>query len=68
MGEWMWIHVFLTSALVGGEYSASRPSSFTPRESVHSTQWIGGWMDPGTGLGYAEKRKFLLCIEFTKFE
>jgi hypothetical protein len=26
-------HVFLTSALVGGEWSASRPDSFTPGEN-----------------------------------
>jgi hypothetical protein len=26
------IHVFLTSTLVGGEWSASRPGSFTPGE------------------------------------
>jgi hypothetical protein len=33
-------HVFFTSALVGGEWSASRPGSFTP-----GTHWIGGWVD-----------------------
>jgi hypothetical protein len=26
------IHIFLTSALVGGEWSASRPGRFTPVE------------------------------------
>jgi hypothetical protein len=26
-----YIHVFLTSALVGGEWSASRPGRFTPQ-------------------------------------
>jgi hypothetical protein len=34
------IHVFLTSALVGGEWSASRLCRFTP-----GYQWIGGWVD-----------------------
>jgi hypothetical protein len=29
------IHVFLTSALVGGEWSASSPSCFTPGEVAH---------------------------------
>jgi hypothetical protein len=43
-------HVFLTSALVGGERSASSPRSFTPGESAHSTHWIGGWVDPRAGL------------------
>jgi hypothetical protein len=38
-------HIFLTSAISGGEWSASRPGSFTP-----STHWIGGWVDPKAGL------------------
>jgi Na+-translocating ferredoxin:NAD+ oxidoreductase RnfE subunit len=29
-GVGVYIHVFLTSALVGGEWSASRPDPFTP--------------------------------------
>jgi hypothetical protein len=28
----VYIHIFLTLALVGGEWSASRPDRFTPRE------------------------------------
>jgi hypothetical protein len=36
------IHVFLVSALVGGEWSASRPRHFTPGESVSDVHWIGG--------------------------
>jgi hypothetical protein len=48
------IHIFLTSALVGGECSASRPCRFTP-----GTNWIGGWVDPIAGLNDVEKRKFL---------
>jgi hypothetical protein len=32
----------LTSALDGGGWSASRPSSFTPRERAPGTRWIGG--------------------------
>jgi hypothetical protein len=39
-------HVFLTSALVGGEWSASRPGRFTPGEIAPGTHWIGGWVDP----------------------
>jgi hypothetical protein len=34
---------FLTSALNGGEWSASRPCRFTPGERKHGTYWIGGW-------------------------
>jgi hypothetical protein len=53
------IHVFLISALVGGEWSASRPFRFTPKEGAPGTIWIGGWVDPRTGLDDMEKRKFL---------
>jgi hypothetical protein len=49
---------FLTSALVGGEWSASRPGRFNPGERIHGTHWLGGWVDPRTGLD-DEKRKFL---------
>jgi hypothetical protein len=53
------IQVFLTSALVGGELSASRPVRFTPREKFPGTHWIGDWVGPRTGLHDMEKRKFL---------
>jgi hypothetical protein len=36
----------LTSALGGGEWSASRPGRFTPRERAPDTHWIGGWVGP----------------------
>jgi len=32
----------LTSALDGGEWSASRPGRFTPREIAPGIHWIGG--------------------------
>jgi hypothetical protein len=38
---------FLTSALDGGEWSASCPSHLTFQERVPSTNWIGGWLGPG---------------------
>jgi hypothetical protein len=41
---------FLTSTLVGGEWSASRPRRFTP-----GTHWIGGWVGPRAGLDDMEK-------------
>jgi hypothetical protein len=53
------IHIFLTSALVGREWSASRPCCFTPGEKTPGTQWIGGWVGPRAGLDDVEKRKFL---------
>jgi hypothetical protein len=41
-------HVFLISALVGGEWSVSMPDLFTP-EKV-------GWVSPRTGLDVVEKK------------
>jgi hypothetical protein len=43
------------SALVGGEWSASRPGRFTPGERAPSTYWIGGWEGPRAGLDDMEK-------------
>jgi hypothetical protein len=46
---------FLTSVLVGGVWSASRPSRFTSREKATGTHWIIDWVDPRTGLDTVEK-------------
>jgi hypothetical protein len=54
------IHIFLTSALAGGEWSASRFGRFTPGEKAISTHWRGGWVDPRAGLDNVEKRKCLI--------
>jgi hypothetical protein len=44
MGEWVYrVRVFLTSALVGGEWLASRLCRFTTGEKAPGTHWIGGW-------------------------
>jgi hypothetical protein len=51
----VYIHIFLTSALVGGEWSTSRPVRFTPRERAPGTHCIGGWVDPRAGLDDMEK-------------
>jgi hypothetical protein len=51
----VYIHVFLTSALAGGELSGSRRGRFTP-----GTHWVGGWVDPRAGLDKVGKRKFLI--------
>jgi len=40
------MHTFLTSALDGGEWSASCTGSFTLREEAQSTHLIGGWGHP----------------------
>jgi hypothetical protein len=53
------IHIFLTSALFGGEWSASLPCRLTPGERVPVTHCIGGWVDRRAGLDNVEKRKFL---------
>jgi hypothetical protein len=52
------IRIFLTSALVGGEWSASRPGRFIPGERTPGTHWIGGWVDTRAGLDDVKKRKF----------
>jgi hypothetical protein len=60
----VYIHIFLTPALVGGEWSDSRPGHFTPGERVPGTHWIGGWVSPRAGLDDVEKRKFLTLPGF----
>jgi hypothetical protein len=57
-GEWM--HIFthsLTSALDGGEWSASRSGRFTPRERARGTHWIGDWVGLRAVLGVVVDRK-----------
>jgi hypothetical protein len=34
------------------------PLSLYPRERVHGTQWIGGWVGPRAGLDDVENRKY----------
>jgi hypothetical protein len=46
---------FLTSALAGGERSASRPCPCTPGERAPGTHWIRGWVDPRARLEDLEK-------------
>jgi hypothetical protein len=36
---------FLTPTLDGGEWSASHPGRFTPRERTTGTHRIGGWVE-----------------------
>jgi hypothetical protein len=59
----VWIHIFLISALVGGEWSASRPCRFTPGERAPGTHWIAGEVGPRAGLEDVEKRKFFTLPE-----
>jgi hypothetical protein len=53
------LHAFLASALDGGEWSASRPGHFTPRERAPGTHRIGGWVGLRAGLDAVVKRKIL---------
>jgi hypothetical protein len=54
------IHIFLTSVLAGGEWSASRTGRLTPGETAPGTDWLGGWVDPRAGLEDVEDRKLTL--------
>jgi hypothetical protein len=55
VGMDVYIHVFLTLALGGDEWSASRSGRFTPGERAPGTNWIGGWVDLRAGLDTLEK-------------
>jgi hypothetical protein len=55
----VYIHIFFTSALVGGEWSAPRPATYPGERAPGTTHWIGGWVDPTAGLDDVEKGKFL---------
>jgi hypothetical protein len=58
LGVWIYSSTHsLTSALDGGERSASRAGRFTPRERVPGTHWIEGWVGPWTVLEGVMKRK-----------
>jgi hypothetical protein len=59
----VYIHIFLTLALVGGEWPASCPSPFTAGERAPCTHWIGGWVGPRAGLENMEKILDLLGLE-----
>jgi hypothetical protein len=58
LGEWRYSYTHsLTLALDGGEWSASRPGRFTPRERAPGTHWIGGWVGPRAVVDAMVKRK-----------
>jgi len=50
-------HVFLTSALDGGEWSASHTGRFTRRQREPDTHCIGGWVCPRAVLDAVVKRR-----------
>jgi hypothetical protein len=54
---------FTTSALDGGEWSASRPGrALPPGELITGTNWIGGWVGPRAGLDTEDRGKILLPL------
>jgi hypothetical protein len=55
----VYTHVFLTSALVGGEWSAARPGRFIPGERAPVTHRLRGWVGLTADLDDMEKWKFL---------
>jgi hypothetical protein len=60
----IWFHVFLTSALDGGELSASRTGRFTPGERAPCSHWIAGWKGARSSLEAVAKRRIRwLCLE-----
>jgi len=47
LGEWRYSsNHSLTSAIDGGEWSASHSDRFIPKERAPRTHWIGAWMGP----------------------
>jgi hypothetical protein len=56
MGEWLYRSMFFfTSAMVLGEWSASRPGRFTRGKEQQDIRWIGDWMEPWTCLDDMKK-------------
>jgi hypothetical protein len=54
-GVYVQIHIFLTLALVRGEWSASLPGWFTSSEKAPITNRRGGWVGPRTCMDNMEK-------------
>jgi hypothetical protein len=53
------MHILLTSALVRGEWSASRPGRFASGEGAPGTNLLGGLVEARAGLDDVDKRKYL---------
>jgi hypothetical protein len=65
MGKWMYSSMFFfTSTLVGGQWSASCPSRFTPGRRAPGTHWNSGTVDSRIGLDDVERREILRCQEW----
>jgi hypothetical protein len=53
-GVEVYLPPFLTSALDGGDWSASSPGHFTLMETAPGIYWIAVWVGPRTGLDAVE--------------
>jgi hypothetical protein len=63
LGEWRYSSTHsLSAALDGGEWSASSPGHFTPRERDPGTYWVGGWVGPRDILDTVVKRKIVVVV------
>jgi len=56
-GSVVQLQTFLTSALDGGEWLASRLDRFTPGETIPGANWLGGWGGPQSLLDAVAKIK-----------
>jgi len=61
------LHAFLTSALDGGECSASLLGPYTPRVRAPGTHWVGGWMSPRAGLDAMGRRQIPISCPESNF-
>jgi len=50
-GEVTWFHSFLASTRYEGQWWASRPDRFAPRETASVTNWIRSWVGPRARSG-----------------
>ena len=51
-GMGIYVHLLLSLALGGSEWSASCPNHLTPRERSPNTHLIGGWVSPIFGVDF----------------
>jgi hypothetical protein len=51
--------LFLTSTLDGGEWSASLPCRFSPKERHPAAHWIGGPVGPSVCVDVVERREYV---------
>jgi hypothetical protein len=61
MNKYVGGHVFLTSVVVRGEWSASRLDRFNLTERSYDNQLLGGCVGSRTGMDKEEKRQILFA-------